>query len=136
MFSINNKDIKERICEYRKTFKITQQELAIFLGLTRESYRAKEASGNFDWDSTVLIADFFNVSPFFIRYGAEDNDFITLAKVLKTIQPGITRLYQPKVSIFDDLEKYQEETMIYASYLNLDKTEQQRILKHIESLNL
>ncbi|MBQ1187239.1 MAG: helix-turn-helix transcriptional regulator [Clostridia bacterium] len=136
MFSVNNNDIKERVCDYRKTFNTTQQDLAIFLGIKRASYRAKEADGNFDWDEIVQIADYFNVSPFFIRYGAEDEDFKVIAKILKEHGPFMHRLREPNVSIYDDLEKYQEETQIYASFLNLDQAEQTRIVKQIENLGL
>ena len=72
MFSVNNNDIKERVCDYRKTFNTTQQDLAIFLGIKRASYRAKEADGNFDWDETVQIADYFNVSVDYLL-GRTDN---------------------------------------------------------------
>ena len=136
MFSVNLNDIKERVCDYRKTFGVTQQELAIFLDMKRASYRAKEAEGSFDWDETVQIADFFNVSPYFIRYGAEEDDFKAIAKILKSLDSVPGRLREPNISIFDDIEKYKEETEIYVSFLNLDQTEQKRIIKHIETLNL
>ena len=128
MFSINNSDIKERICSYRKALKVTQQDLAIFLDMKRASYRTKESEGSFDWDETVLIADFLNTSPFFIKYGVEDDDLRVIGKILKQ-QGG---LHQPNISIFDDIEKYKEDTQLYMSFLNLPKTDQARIIKHIE----
>lgn len=128
MFSINNSDIKERICSYRKALKVTQQDLAIFLDMKRASYRTKESEGSFDWDETVLIADFLNTSPFFIKYGVEDDDLRVIGKILKQ-QGG---LHQPNISIFDDIEKYKEDTQLYISFLNLPKADQARIIKHIE----
>lgn len=130
MFSVNNSDIKDRICDYRKIHGVTQQELAIYLNLKRASYRIKESEGNFDWDETLQIADFFNVSPYFIRYGAEEFELKKIAQFLKENNGA---LHQPDISIFDDIEEYKEDLRLYVSFLNLDKIEQKRIIKHIET---
>ncbi len=128
MFSINNDDIRERIQHFRKTHKVTQQDLAIFLETKRASYRTKEADGNFDWEETVQISSFFGTSPFFIRYGVEDDELMVIAKIVKQLGG----LRQAEVTIFDDIEKYKEDTQLYISFLNLPKADQARILKHIE----
>lgn len=130
MFSVNNTDIKDRICDYRKVFGVTQQELAIFLDMKRASYRVKESEGSFDWDETLRIAEFFNASPYFIRYGAEEEDIAIIAKFLKENNGA---LHNPNVSIFDDVEQYKEDLRLYISFLNLDQSEQKRIIKYIES---
>ena len=132
MFSVNNNDIKERICDYRKVYGATQQDLAIFLDMKRTSYRAKEAEGSFDWDETVQIAEFFNVSPYFIRYGVEDEQLRIIAKLLKN---NDTALHEPNISIFDDIDQYKEDLQLFISFLNLDKIEQKRIIKYIEANN-
>ena len=132
MFSVNNNDIKERICDYRKVYGATQQDLAIFLDMKRNSYRVKEADGNFDWDETVQIAEFFNVSPYFIRYGVEEEQLRIIAKFLKE---NNGTLHQPNVSIFDDIDQYKDDMRLYISFLNLDINEQKRIIKYIEANN-
>lgn len=132
MFSVNNNDIKERICDYRKVYGATQQDLAIFLDMKRTSYRVKEADGNFDWDETVQIAEFFNVSPYFIRYGVEEEQLRIIAKFLKE---NDGTLHQPNVSIFDDIDQYKDDMRLYISFLNLDINEQKRIIKYIEANN-
>ena len=132
MFSVNYDEIKERVCDFRKASKSTQQDVALYLNMKRASYRAKEADGTFDWDETVQLAELFNTSPVFIRYGVEDDDVKVIAKILRN-KPTGTRLMQPKVTIFDDLEKYQEDTRLYLSYLNLDTNEQNRIIRYINS---
>ena len=130
MFSVNNSDIKDRICDYRKVHGVTQQELAIFLDMKRVSYRIKESEGSFDWDETVQIADFFSASPYFIRYGAEEDEIKKIAKFLKQNDGS---LHQPDISIFNDIEEYNEEMRLLASFLNLDTVEQKRIIKYIEA---
>ena len=132
MFTVNNTEIKERICDFRKAARATQQDLALHLDMKRGSYRAKEADGSFDWEETVQIADYFNVSPYFIRYGVEEEEIMTVSKILKS-HGG---LRQPSYTIFDDLDKYKEDTRLYISFLNLDKTDQKRIIRYIEANNL
>ena len=132
MFSVNKNDIKERICDYRKVHGATQQDLAIFLDMKRTSYRAKEAEGSFDWDETVQIAEFFNTSPYFIRYGIEEEQLRLIAKFLKDNDGA---LHEPNISIFDDIDQYKEDLQLVVSFLNLDKIEQKRIIKHIEANN-
>lgn len=132
MFSVNKNDIKDRICDYRKAFGITQQELAIFLDMKRASYRVKESEGSFDWDETVQIAEFFEVSPYFIRYGVEDEQLRTIAKFLKSNNGA---LHAPNVSIFDDVDQYKEDMRLYISFLNLNTNEQKRIIKYIQANN-
>ncbi len=130
MFSVNNSDIKDRICDYRKVYGITQQELAIFLDMKRASYRIKESEGSFDWDETLQIAEYFNVSPYFIRYGVEEEQLRLIAKFLKENNGA---LHEPNISIFDDVEQYKEDLGLFISFLNLDNNEQKRIIKHIEA---
>ena len=83
MFSVNYDEIKERVCDFRKASKSTQQDVALYLNMKRASYRAKEADGTFDWDETVQLAELFNTSPVFIRYGVEDDDVKVIAKILR-----------------------------------------------------
>lgn len=132
MFSVNYDEIKERICDFRKASKSTQQDVALYLDMKRASYRTKEAEGSFDWEETVQLAELFNTSPVFIRYGVEDDGVKAIAKILREKSSGIV-LRQPRVTIFDDLEQYQENNRLYSSYLNLDKNEQDRILRYISS---
>ena len=135
MFSVNNSDIKDRVCEFRNSSKLTQQDMAIYLGLTRSQYQNKESKGNFDWDTIVLLADFFNTSPYFIKFGVENEELRVIKRILNE-KPVGTVLQQPNVTIFDDLEKYQEDTQLYLSFLNLDQTDQNRIIRYINSVDL
>lgn len=132
MFTVDNIQIKDRICDFRKATKATQQDLALFLDMKRASYRVKEAEGSFDWEETVQLADYFNVSPFFIRYGVEDEEICKIAKILKN-KGG---LREPNITIFDDIETYKEDTKLFISFLNLEPSEQKRIERYIEANNL
>lgn len=42
---------------------MTQEELAIELGVTRESYNRKENSNNFSWDEIKIISKLSGVKP-------------------------------------------------------------------------
>ena len=121
MFSLDNKNVKERVQELRKNHKLTQQEMGISLDITRKSYGGKEASGNFNWEEILMLSDLFNISPYFLKYGAEYEDLLVVSKIIK--QQGGLR--QANVMVGDD-------TQIYTSFLNLPKVDQTRILKHIE----
>ena len=131
MFSVNYNEIKERIADFRKAAKATQQDIALYLNMKRGSYRTKEAEGSFDWDEIVQLADFFNTSPIFIRYGVEEDELKVLAKILSKNNLG-TRMRQT-YSIYDDLDKAKEESRLYISFLNLDQNEQNRIIRYINS---
>ncbi len=128
MFSVDGELVKERICDFRKMTRVTQQELAIYLGMGRGSYQSRESNGNFDWEQIEQIADYFNVSPFFIQYGVEEDELRTIAKVIR--ESG--GLHQPMYTIFDNLSKQVEIAKLYSSFLNLDQIHQKRIKRHIE----
>ena len=132
MFSINYTEIGDRVKDFRKSMKLTQQELAMYLNMKRGTYRVKETDGSFDWDEILQLADYFEASPIFLRYGVEDEELKVIAKIIRE-KPIGSVLMQPKVTIFDDLEKYQEDTKLYISFLNLEQNEQNRILRYINS---
>ena len=131
MFSVNYNEIRERVCDFRKSLKATQQDLALYLDMKRGSYQSKEAEGSFDWEETIQLADYFNVSPLFIRYGVEDEQVKTIAKILNQSKMGTT--LRQTYTIFDDLEKYKEDNDLYISFLNLDPSEQNRIIRYINA---
>ena len=135
MFSVNNEEIKERVCELRSRAKANQQDLALYLNIKRNAYQRKEASGDFNWEETLMLAEYFDSSPILIRFGAEDDELRVISKFIKNQTVG-TKLMQPRVTIFDDLEKYEEDLEIYSSFLNLEENEQNRIIRYINSNNL
>lgn len=131
MFSNDAEQIRERIRDYRRSGKVTQQDLAIYLNINRGSYQNREASGNFEWEQIEAIADFFDVSPYFIQYGVEEEEIKQLAKMLN--HPGGLR--QPMYTIFDDINSLKELPALYASFLNMDDDDQKRIIRHIKAQN-
>lgn len=131
MFSKDSEQVRDRIRDYRKLRKATQQDLADFIGMKRGAFRSREADGNFEWEHIELIAEFFDVSPYFLQYGAEEEDLRMLAKILKS--KG--RLCQPEYAIFGDLSKQIEINDMYLSFLSLRKEDQKRIERFIETNN-
>jgi hypothetical protein len=102
------------------------------LGIGRGSYQAREASGAFSWEEIVQLADFFDVSPFFIQYGVEDEEIRTLAEILRE-KDGT--FHKPAATIFDNIEEEYEKARLVTSFLNLDPNHQMRIKRYISSQN-
>ena len=132
MFTSDNELIRDRICDFRKNLKVTQQEMAIYLNMKRGSYQSRESQGNFNWEEIEQIADFFGASPFFIKYGAEEEDLKIIAKIVKTSDSAF---HQPSGTVFDDIDKINEMNQVYVDFLNLGKSDQMRIIRHINSNN-
>ena len=135
MFSVNNEEIKERVCELRSRAKANQQDLALYLNMKRNAYQRKEALGDFNWEETLMLAEYFDNSPILIRFGVEDDELRVISNFIKN-RPVGTKLMQPRVTIFDDLEKYEEDLELISSFFNLEESEQNRIIRYINSNNL
>lgn len=135
MFSVNNEEIKERVCELRSRAKANQQDLALYLNMKRNAYQRKEASGDFNWEETLMLAEYFDNSPILIRFGVEDDELRVISNFIKN-RPVGTKLMQPRVTIFDDLEKYEEDLELISSFFNLEESEQNRIIRYINTNNL
>lgn len=135
MFSVNNEEIKERVCELRSRAKANQQDLALYLNMKRNAYQRKEASGDFNWEETLMLAEYFDNSPILIRFGVEDDELRVISNFIKN-RPVGTKLMQPRITIFDDLEKYEEDLELISSFFNLEESEQNRIIRYINTNNL
>ena len=129
MFSYDNESVKERVCDFRKFSKVTQSEMAEYLGMKRTAYQHHEADGNFTWEQIELLADFFSTSPIFLRYGADDDDLRSLSKMLKSGKA--TAFKQPTFTIFDDVNRKVEELSDYTLFLCMDEIHRNRITKYI-----
>ncbi len=131
MFSNDPEQIRDRIRDYRKLKKVTQQDLADYIGMKRGAFRSREAEGNFAWEDIELVAEFFETSPYFLQYGAEEDDLHALAKMLKMR----CSLRQPEFTIFGDLNKQIEMNNLYLSFISLRSEDQKRIERFIDTNN-
>ena len=122
--------IRERVVDLRKSIKLNQQEVANFLGLTRTAYVAREKEGSFSWEELKLLADLFDITPFFIKYGWENKDLIA---IVSSIGSG-TVAREPGFTIFDDLDDKLKELGNYSIFVTLDKEEQDLIINYVNSL--
>ena len=122
--------IKERVVDLRKSIKLNQLEVANFLGLTRTAYVSREKEGNFTWPELKLLAELFDISPFFLKYGWENDDLIA---IVSTIGSGNVAK-EPGFTIFDDLDDKLRELGNYSTFITLDKDEQKLIIDYVNKL--
>lgn len=134
MLRYDNESVKERICEFRKFCKATQADMAEYLGMKRTAYQRLETIGNFSWEHIELLADFFNVSPIFLRYGIEDHELRSISKMLKSGKA--TAFKDATFTIFDDLEEKENELSDYAAFISLSDIDKKRITDYMQENNL
>ena len=132
MFSSDSESIKERIKDFRKSFKLKQPEVADYLGLTRTAYVGREKDGNFTWDHFLLLAELFDTTPFILKYGLDDDDLRGIAKSMRSS----SRLQQPTFTIFDDFDSKITDFSNYSQFLSLDASEQNLIISYIDEKDL
>ena len=134
MFDCTNESIRERIKDLRTIRKVRQEELADYLNIKRTTYQSHEAKGNFSWEELELIADFFDKSPYFLKYGVEDSELAEIVHRATSIKRSA--LSDNRFTIFDDLEEQLTYLKRFTDFVCLDKDEQQRIIQYIENKNL
>ena len=128
MFSNDPELVRDRVRDFRKLRKVTQQDLADYVGMTRGAFRSREADGNFSWEQIELIADFFDASPYFLKYGAEEEELHYLATIFKSRG----RLQQPQFTIFSNLNHEAELTELCLDFYRLNEEDQNRIQRYLE----
>ncbi|MEE0928377.1 MAG: helix-turn-helix transcriptional regulator [Acutalibacteraceae bacterium] len=131
MLSSDKELVKERIQDYRKIRRITQTDMAAYLNMKRGSYQFRESHGDFKWEEIEMIAELFDTSPYFLKYGFEEEDLKKLAKLLHAPH----RFHEPNYTVFDNLEQKPEIDRLFESFMNLSQEDQKRIKRYIESQN-
>ena len=131
MLSSDKQLVKERIVDYRKMRKVTQSDMAYYLNIKRGAYQFRESTGDFKWEEIEMIADFFDISPYFLRYGIEEDELRKLAKDMRTPM----RFHEPNYTIFNGLEKMPEVDKLLHSFNQLALEDQRRIERYIKSQN-
>ena len=134
MIKYDTNAIHARVSDMRNIFRMSQADVADYLGLKRTTYRRREKEGDFLWEHIEQLAVLFTTSPIFIAYGIDDDELRTLAKMLK--QPEPNAFSDTMFTFFDDLDEKEKELGNYASFLCLDEIERNRILRHILDNNL
>ena len=84
----------------RKKYKITQQELADYLGYTREGYAKNELNNTFSIDILLRLCLLFNVNIFYLL--GINNDIVPLHDEEKF---NIIRKYHIKINKYEEVVK-------------------------------
>lgn len=96
MTFLENNNIKA----LRKKYKITQQELADYLGYTREGYAKNELNNTFSIDILLRLCLLFNVNIFYLL--GINNDIVPLHDEEKF---NIIRKYHIKINKYEEVVK-------------------------------
>lgn len=96
MTFLENNNIKA----LRKKYKITQQELAEYLGYTREGYARNELNNTFSIDMLLKLCLLFNVNIFYLL--GINNKLVPLQDEEKI---NIIKKYHIKVNKFEEVVK-------------------------------
>lgn len=89
-----------RLKELRKAKKLTQQELADYMQITRRSYQKWESGeSQIRPDKAQKLADFFDVSIAHLL-GYDDNDFEKQIRI-DTLNDILNKLHKTHISLFE-----------------------------------
>ncbi len=134
MFDSSFESIRNRVKDIRTIKKVRQDDLADYLNIKRATYQNHEAKGNFSWDELELIAEFFDISPFFLKYGVEDEELAQVVHKTKAITRSA--LSDTRFTIFDDLESELTQLKLFTDFACLDIEERNRIIEYVDKNNL
>ncbi len=127
MIDHNNEAVRERVQEVRGN-RVKQTDLANLLGLSRAAYQRLESAGNFTWEQLEVLGDFFDISPFFLKYGIYDEEF---KEALKDKVIPFSVMQDTKFTVFEDLENNELARVgLFAKIISLEKEDRDRILRH------
>ena len=131
MFNNAPSSISERIKDIRITRKARQDELADFMEIKRSTYQNREKNGTFTWSEIKQIADFFDESPVFIKYGVYDEELFEIINKYETKRFSV--LNDVRFTVFDDIAAMMEGTESFASFLSLPEDEKEDIYEYVNS---
>ena len=97
---MNQEKIGKFIAECRRKKNMTQQELAEYLGYTREGYAKNELNNTFSIDILLRLCLLFNVNIFYLL--GINNDIVPLQDEEKI---NIIRKYHIKINKYEEVVK-------------------------------
>lgn len=100
-------EINKRIKNLRLAKKITQEEIATYLGIKISSYSQMERKGVFSAERLALIADYFNVDYNYLLVGKEPDpkhlDTNDILFICDCIHKEFEKHYRTRYCVFDAL---------------------------------
>ena len=134
MFDSSRESIRDRVKDLRQIRKVNQKTLADYIEISLSTYQNHESQGAFTWDELGLIADFFDESPYFLKYGTTDDELADLVSRYESVK--FSALHDVNFTIFDNFEEETEKIYRFADFVSLGEEERNAIIKYIKSKNL
>ena len=107
MFDYSCESIRDRVKDLRQIHKVNQKTLANYIETSLSTYQNHESHGVFTWEELGLIAEFFDESPYFLKYGTTDEELADLVNRYEAVR--FSALQEVKFTVFDNLEEETEK---------------------------
>lgn len=134
MFDYSCESIRDRVKDLRQIHKVNQKTLANYIETSLSTYQNHESHGVFTWEELGLIAEFFDESPYFLKYGTTDEELADLVNRYEAVR--FSALQDVKFTVFDNLEEETEKIYRFTDFVTLEQEERDAIIKYVKSKNL
>ena len=134
MFDYSCESIRDRVKDLRQIHKVNQKTLANYIETSLSTYQNHESHGVFTWEELGLIAEFFDESPYFLKYGTTDEELADLVNRYEAVR--FSALQDVKFTVFDNLEEETEKIYRFTDFVTLEEEERDAIIKYVKSKNL
>lgn len=134
MFDYSCESIRDRVKDLRQIHKVNQKTLANYIETSLSTYQNHESHGVFTWEELGLIAEFFDESPYFLKYGTTDEELADLVNRYEAVR--FSALQDVKFTVFDNLEDETEKIYRFTDFVTLEEEERDAIIKYVKSKNL
>ena len=134
MFDYSCESIRDRVKDLRQIHKVNQKTLANYIETSLSTYQNHESHGVFTWEELGLIAEFFDESPYFLKYGTTDEELADLVNRYEAVR--FSALQDVKFTVFDNLEEETEKIYRFTDFVTLEQEERDAIIQYVKSKNL
>ena len=134
MFDYSCESIRDRVKDLRQIHKVNQKTLANYIETSLSTYQNHESHGVFTWEELGLIAEFFDESPYFLKYGTTDEELADLVNRYEAVR--FSALQDVKFTVFDNLEEETKKIYRFTDFVTLEQEERDAIIKYVKSKNL
>ena len=134
MFDISCESIRDRVKDLRKAHKVNQKTLAEYIEISLSTYQNHESRGTFTWNELFKIAEFFDESPYFIKYGTTDEELADFVQRYESAK--FSAFHDVTFTVFDNFEEEAEKIYRFTDFVSLSKEERDAIIEYVKSKNL
>ncbi len=134
MFDNSCESIRDRVKDLRKAHKVNQKTLAEYIEISLSTYQNHESRGTFTWNELFKIAEFFDESAYFIKYGTTDEELADFVQRYESVK--FSAFHDVTFTVFDNFEEEAEKIYRFADFVSLSKEERDAIIEYVKSKNL